>query len=224
MKKLVLLCFGLVTLSAVAFSQGSIVSFGVHGNVISSDINAAIQRLVQPTPPAQQQTTQILLEDVYGLGLGGGIHVDFNLGIIDLRLSGDYTSIAPEEDRFKSFVQTVFPGANIQYLEGGRITMLSGVLNGKFVILPVPIVKPYITGGAGLANLTTTPVKLTFNGAAIPDITLLKDQTVWTYNAGGGIDVDLGGSTLFVEIKINWLMIEEGTGTFVPIATAGLTF
>jgi hypothetical protein len=223
MKKLILLCISLVTLTTFAFSQGGMFSFGIQGNMINSKLNATLQRIVEPQGTTKQ-TTQILVEEVYGLGLGGGAHVDLNLSILTIRLAGDYVTLAPDKDKFKTFVQTVFPGASVQYSDGGRISVMTGTLSGKLIILPIPIVKPYITAGIGMANVTTTPVKLTFNGAALADITLLKDQTVMTYNGGAGVDIGLGSLTLYAEIKVNWLNIEEGTGTFVPIATVGLTF
>jgi opacity protein-like surface antigen len=223
MKRMVLLCICLITLSGFAFSQDGMFSFGIQGNMINSKLNATLLRIVKPQGQTEQ-TTQILLDEVYGLGLGGGAHIDLNLPILTIRLSGDYISLAPDKDRFTQFVAQKFSGVNIQYSDGGRISVITGNVNGKLVILPIPVVKPYVTAGIGIANVTTTPVKLTFGGVALPEITLLKDQTVMTYNAGAGVDIGLGGVTLYGEIKVNWLSIEEGTGTFVPIATVGLTF
>jgi len=46
--------------------------------------------------------------------------------------------------------------------------MISGSLNAKLVVLPIPAVRPYITGGGGLTYLKTTKVKLLFTGRRFP--------------------------------------------------------
>ena len=43
-------------------------------------------------------------------------------------------------------------------------------------------------------------------------------------NAGAGLDIDLSAFALFAEARVNWIMLEEGTSTYVPIVTAGITF
>jgi len=190
--------------------------------MISSNINAVLRDVAGMAPPSG--TYELALEEVYGLGLGGGVHLDVNLGLLSFRVYGDYISLSPDKDKFASAVQRYFPGANIQFVEGGRIEMYSGSVNLKFTILPIPVVKPYLTGGGGLAHVKTTPAKLSFAGTPIPEFEILKTQNVGTINAGAGVDLGLGPITLFGEIKLNWIFIEEGTSTFVPIGTVGLTF
>ena len=60
----------LVTLSASAQTPGVSVDFGVQGNVISSEINAVLRDIAGL--PAPSGTYEVALEEVYGLGLGGG--------------------------------------------------------------------------------------------------------------------------------------------------------
>jgi len=211
-----------VPVDSSAQESGVSVDFGVHGNVISSDINAVLREIAGL--PAPSGTYEIALEEVYGLGLGGGLHLDVDLGILTFRLSGDYITLSPDEEKFASAVQVYFPGAELTFVEGGQIEMISGALNAKLVVLPIPAVRPYITGGGGLTYLKTTKVKLLFNGVPIPDFEILKAQTVPTLNAGAGVDLELGPVTLYGEIKINWLFIEEGNSTFIPIGTVGVTF
>jgi hypothetical protein len=67
-------------------------------------------------------------------------------------------------------------------------------------------------------------VTLSLGTTRLQPVSILKTQTVGTYNAGAGADIELGGLTIFAELKANWIMLEEGTSTFVPIITAGLTF
>jgi hypothetical protein len=102
--------------------------------------------------------------------------------------------------------------------------MISGSANLKLVVLPLPVLQPYISGGAGLANVRATDVTLSLNGTNLSPVSILKTQTVGTFNAGAGADIVLGGLTIFGEIKANWILLDEGTSTFVPIVTAGITF
>ncbi len=207
---------------SMAQESGTSVDFGVHGNIISSDINAVLREIAGL--PAPSGTYEIALEEVYGLGLGGGLHLDVDLGLLTFRLSGDYVTLSPDEEKFADAIQLYFPGASLTFVEGGKIEMISGSLNAKLVVLPIPAVRPYITGGGGLTYLKTTKVKLLFNGVPIPDFEILKAQTVPTLNAGAGLDLELGPVTLYGEIKVNWLFIDEGNSTFIPIGTVGVTF
>ena len=158
-----------------------------------------------------------------GLAWEAVLHLDVDLGLLTFRLSGDYVTLSPDEEKFASAIQVYFP-VPLTFVEGGRIDMISGSLNAKLVVLPIPAVRPYITGGGGLTYLKTTKVKLLYNGVPIPDFEILKAQTVPTLNAGAGVDLELGSVTLYGEIKVNWLYIDEGNSTFIPIGTVGLTF
>jgi opacity protein-like surface antigen len=214
-----LLPFALL-LSTVASAQS--VSFGIHGNVINSEINAKVKEIAGITPSTG--TLQVALDEVYGLGVGGGVHFDVNLSILSIRISGDYITLSPDKDKFRTYVQQVVPGLPVQFVSGGRVDMFSGSADLKLVVLPLPVVRPYISGGAGLANVKATEVTLSLAGTNLKPVSILKTQTVGTFNAGAGVDIALGGLTIFGEIKANWIMLDEGTSTFVPIVAAGITF
>jgi opacity protein-like surface antigen len=218
MKRLALFCALCFAVSASAQTIG----FGVHGNMINSKINATVKQAInyQPSP----QTAQVALDEVYGLGIGGGVHFDIGLAILNIRISGDYMTLSPDKDKFKDYVQLVMPGLPVTFEEGGKIDMISGSANAKLTVLPLPVIQPYVTGGVGLANVKATDVVIAINGVKLNPVQLLKTQTVMQLNAGLGTDIKLGGTALFVELKFNWLELEEGTYTMVPIATAGITF
>ena len=222
MKSFILGSVMLVTLSASAQVPGVSVDFGVQGNVISSNINATLRDIAGL--PAPSGTYEVALEEVYGLGLGGGLHLDVDLGILSFRAYGDYITLSPDQGKFEAAVEKYFAGAAVEFIDGGRIEIFSGSINLKLVILPLPVVHPYVTGGGGIAHLKTEPAKLAFNGAPLPEIEFLKSQTVGTINVGAGVDFQLGPLALFGEIKVNWLFIEEGTSTYVPVGTIGITF
>ena len=152
------------------------------------------------------------------------VHLDVDLGILSFRVYGDYINLSPDGDKFEQRSAEILPGCSIEYVDGGRIEIFSGSANLKLVILPLPVVKPYVTGGGGLAYLKTTPATLSFNGAPLPAFEVLKAQTVWTINGGAGVDFHLGPVALFGEVKVNWLFIDEGTSTYIPVGTIGVTF
>ena len=218
MKRLLLVCA--LLMSTMAWAQS--VGFGVHGNMINSNINAKLKEIAGITPSTG--VLQVALDEVYGLGLGGGVHFDINMSILSIRISGDYITLSPDKDKFQSYVQQSVPGLPVKFVDGGKVDMISGHANAKLFLLPLPVFKVYATGGAGLANVKATKVTLSLGNTNLSPVAILKDQTVGTFNAGAGLDIELGGVTVFGEIKVNWIMLEEGTSTYIPIITAGLTF
>lgn len=206
--------------STVASAQS--VKFGIHGNLINSDINATVRQIAGITPSTG--ALQVALDEIYGLGVGGGVHIDLQLSVLSIRVSGDYITLSPDKDKFKTFVQVVIPGLPVQFVDGGRVDMFSGSANLKLTVLPLPVFKPYISAGAGVANVKAEDVTLSLGSTRLSPVSILKTQTVGTFNAGAGFDIDLTGLTIFLELKANWIMLDEGTSTFVPIVTAGLTF
>ena len=99
-----------------AKKSGTSVNFGIHGNVISSDINAVVRDVAGLPDP--NGTYEVALEEVYGLGLGGGLHLDVDLGLLTFRLSGDYVTLSPDEEKFASAIQVYFP-VPLTFVEGG---------------------------------------------------------------------------------------------------------
>jgi opacity protein-like surface antigen len=218
MKRLALFCALCFAVSASAQTIG----FGVHGNMINSKINATVKQAVNYQ--STSGTAQVALDEVYGLGLGGGVHFDIGLSVLNIRISGDYMTLSPDKDKFKQYVQQVMPGLPVSFEDGGKIDMISGSANLKLTVLPLPVFKPYVTGGVGLANVKATDVIISINSVKLPAVQILKTQTVMQLNAGVGTDIEISKIALFAELKFNWLKLDEGTYTMVPIATAGITF
>jgi len=221
MKRPLLFLSIIVLASATAFAQvpGVSVGFGVHGN--ATNFNLGIP---------EDEIKSTALQDVYGLGIGGGIHLDLDLPIITLRVSGDYLTMSPDEAKYKQIAQAYVPGLNVS-IEGGKIEMFSGNLNAKMVILPIPVVKPYITGGVGLARLKFGAATLIVNGARVPvegkdyeKFLALDSQTKTTANVGAGVDLTLGPVSLFGELKLNWIFTDPKTSSQIPVGTVGITF
>ncbi len=209
MKRLVLLVCCILVATAPSFAQ---VSFGVHGNALNFN-------------------TEGYANDVYGLGLGGGIHLDFGTPVIGIRVSGDYMFLDPDENKYKAAAAS-YLGSLAQNLtiDGGRMEIWSANANAKLVIFPLPVVHIYATGGIGLASIsfkeaTVTvpglpPYKVTDPGAVLG----LDKQTKMTTNVGAGLDIALGGLAIFAELKVNWIFTDPNTSSQVPVGTVGITF
>jgi len=218
MRTLILCCALAVASTAAAQSLG----FGVQGNISNLQLSANVKQIVG----VQSSATNTALEEVYGLGVGGGAHLDLNLPIISLRLSGDYMSLSPNADKFKTWLQSYLgSGVTSVAVDGGTITEYSLQLNVKLVILPVPVFHPYVTAGGGLAHVKMDDAKITINGTiTLPQQALIEEQTVSTLNGGVGVDLVLGSVSVYGEVKVNVFYITEGHGTYLPIATVGVTF
>lgn len=218
MRTLILCCAMAVASTAAAQSLG----FGVQGNISNLQLSANVKQIVG----VQSSATNTALEQVYGLGVGGGAHLDLDLPIITLRLSADYMSLSPNADKFKAFLQSYLgSGVTSVTVDGGTITEMSVQLNAKLVILPLPVFHPYVTAGGGLARVKMDDATITLNGTLrLPQQALIDQQTVSTLNGGVGVDLAFGGLTLYGEVKINVFYLSEGHGTYLPIATVGVTF
>jgi hypothetical protein len=201
------------------------VAFGIQGNVVNFKVSQDLKDLANI--PAGSQQTQAL-EQVYGMGYGGGIHLDFSLGILSFRVTGDYMQMTPDNAKFQDLVVKIAPSfIKSVTVSGGKITVIGGAADLKLVILPIPVVKPYITGGIGISQVNVDDAKLTitpiFGNSFTSTMTLLKKQTPMTLNGGVGVDLSLGIS-LYAEVKVTAFFLEGGTSTYLPIATVGLTF
>ncbi len=163
------------------------------------------------------------LKDVYGLGLGGGIHLDVAFAMLSVRLSGDYLKFSPDNDKYQQALNKIIGTAAGQFsVTGGGISMISGNLNAKMGILPLPVIKPYLTGGIGLARLSVDDATITQNGVPVHAIGGFSSDTKTMFNVGAGVDVSLGVN-LYVEAKYTWVMTDPTTSTLVPLQI-GITF
>ncbi len=212
MKRVLLLCCCIVAFASHAQS-GMGVRFGVQGNFTTINLPGPTINGVEP------------LKDVYGTGLGGGAHLDFNIPLLTFRLSGDYITFAPDNDKFRDNLAQLTGSAASEFsIEGGRIDIFSLALNGKYSFLDaLPIVSPYITGGFGLARLEAQETKILFQGQPSNTFAGKSSETEAQFNAGAGVDVNLVGIAIYLEAKYTWVTTEGGTSTYVPI-TVGVTF
>ncbi|MDH3251838.1 MAG: hypothetical protein OEM41_03545, partial [Ignavibacteria bacterium] len=80
-----ILCSALF-IAVPASAQAPSIEFGVQGNLTNFNLGGQ-------------------LEQIYGLGYGGGIHFDVSLGILSFRLTADYITLSPDKDKYRSLLQ-----------------------------------------------------------------------------------------------------------------------
>ena len=89
-------------------------------------------------------------------------------------------------------------------------------------ILPFPIVKPYLTGGLGLARINVSSATVKYQGIARSDIAGVNSDTRSSFNLGVGVDLELGIS-LYLEAKYTWIFTPGTASTYIPVSL-GITF
>lgn len=165
-------------------------------------------------------------KEVYGFGYGGGVHLDINLPLIlAIRIQGDYVTFGLDDAKFKNLLVNANPGTTAsQYaVGGGRFNILSVFANTKISPLPLPIVSPYLTGGAGIANVSVSDFKITHPTLQFNNTVGLKGETNFSANLGAGVDLDLIVLKLYLELRYTWIFSSGSTSTYVPVSL-GITF
>lgn len=218
MKRVILFCAVLAGFTASAGAQG--LRFGVQGDFVNFNLGVAQTNVQIPVVNTSLDISS-LVKDIYGLGYGGGIHFDVDLGLLAFRLSGDYIMLSPDKQKYQSLLGPI--GSQVT-IEGGRIDIYSGNLNLKFNILPLPVIHVYVTGGAGIVDIKMNDASLSLGTIKLLSFKAFDTQTKPTLNAGAGVDIKLGPVALFAELKVNFIMTTGKTSSEVPLATVGLTF
>ncbi len=179
------------------------VKFGIHGGI-------GALNMPEPVKPA------------YGLGYGGGLHLDLSLVVVSFRISGDYHVFPVDEDQFRTILTQSGVNASGFDVSGGAVKVLSLGVNGKFSF-PIPVVSPYLTAGVGYSNLKQGGLTVTFQGQEVPGVPRSISFDKATLNAGVGVDLSLFFADLFVEARYVLILAEGSSPGYVPI-TVGLTF
>lgn len=205
MKRLVLCCVLLAAFQSYGQVSGPKVAFGLQADVANLKVGGS-------------------LEEVYGMGYGGGVHLDVEFMMFSLRASGDYITFSPDNDKYRSALSRLTGSAAAGFaIDGGRVNIMSGTLSGKWGVLPLPLLTPYLTGGIGLARLSVDEAKVTLNGVAQGSIPAVQAETKTLANVGAGADLKLPGLSLYLEAKYAWIFTEGETSSYIPI-TLGITF
>jgi opacity protein-like surface antigen len=202
----------LIVLSSTALALGPGFAFGVHANFTNSNF---------PGPSMSGTNQQI--SSAYGVGWGGGVHMDANLMVFSLRLTGDYIHYSIDENKFRDSFRPFFGNAvNQMSIDGGGLGIIALAVNGKMPVLPLPIITPYLTGGVGLAWVNRDQVTTSIAGFAGNKFPSSSQSGKTSVDVGVGVDLKIG-IELFVEVKYAWIFTDVSTSTYVPVSI-GVTF
>lgn len=162
------------------------------------------------------------LNEIYGFGIGGGAHLDINLPVIlSFRLQGDYVRFSADQTKYQSLLASLVGGsaANDFSIDGGSISVWSVLANVKSNFLPIPIISPYITGGAGVANLSAADATVKYQGQPVQGGTIpgIAGETNFSANVGAGVDLKLG-IELYIEARYTWIFTSGETSTYIPVS------
>jgi opacity protein-like surface antigen len=94
--------------------------------------------------------------------------------------------------------------------------------NAKVAVMPLPVVRPYITGGGGLAWLSVAEAWTSIAGAPGRTFPATTQSGKQSFNLGAGVDLEVG-IKLFVEARYVWILTAGERSTYVPVAL-GVTF
>ena len=164
---------------------------------------------------------------IYGFGFGGGAHLDINLPVLlSFRLQGDYVRFSASQEKYQQLLASLVGGTAAKdfTIDGGGISLLSANANVKSSFLPLPVISPYITGGAGVANLSVADATVKYQGQPVQGGTIpgAKGETNFSANLGVGVDLKLG-IALYVEARYTWIFTSGETSTYIPVSI-GITF
>jgi opacity protein-like surface antigen len=202
----------LISISSTALALGPGFAFGVHANFTSGNF---------PGPSVSGVNQQI--NSAYGVGWGGGVHVDANLMVFSFRLSGDYIHYSIDETKFRDSFRPLFGTAVDQMsISGGGLGILTLAVNGKMPVLPLPVITPYLTGGIGLAWVNRDEVTTSITGFPGNKFPSSSQSGKTSVDVGAGVDIKIG-IALFFEVKYAWIFTDVSNSTYVPV-TVGVTF
>jgi opacity protein-like surface antigen len=191
------------------------VSTGVVAQTVGFGAHADIANLSLGLPASSNVGGS--LKDAYGPGYGGGAHFDVGLIGYSFRLSVDYLSFSPDNDKYRQVLAGLLGNSAAGYtIDGGKITIWSGSVNAKMAIFPLPLIQPYLTGGIGLANIKADGATVAYQGTPIGNPPGVPSQTKTLFNLGAGLDLKVG-ITLFVELRYTWILTDGEKTTYLPV-------
>ncbi|MGA9116021.1 MAG: outer membrane beta-barrel protein [Bacteroidota bacterium] len=163
------------------------------------------------------------LQEAYGPGFGGGVHLDVEIGPWSVRAVGDYMRFSPDNAQYRTILARWGGGSAEAYtLSGGEMTIISAGVNLQGDLLPLPVFSPYLTGGGGLGRITVADASVSYNGAPVGSVPGLSSETRASANVGAGVKLSLGVD-LYLEARHTWIFTEGESSTYIPVSL-GITF
>jgi hypothetical protein len=149
------------------------------------------------------------------LGLGGGIGVGlFVLPALMLQASVDYTTFGVDEEGLRER----FARPPDTLVIGGETSTFYASASVRFDLLSLPLVRPYVLGGAGFFRILPDDVQ--FDNVLVE----LEPENTVGFHGGVGVDVSLGPLiNVFAEAIYVAGLTEDQATSFFPFR-AGLVF
>ena len=141
---------------------------------------------------------------------GDGLNAGFTAGAaLDMHVPATPFGVRAEGSYSRFGLQGLTNGIS------AHTTDLGFNLNAVMTILPLPLIKPYITAGPSYSNLKFSASDGTNSGSA--------SEGHWGYNAGGGLDFGVGPIGMRLDVRYKHISVDGGSWTSVPL-TLGFRF
>ena len=174
---------------------------------------------------------QELISDAYGIGPTFGAHADLQIiPAFTTRLSVDYHTFSPDEDKLKALVGAVLSldPSTIASISGGSINVFAVTVNGIGRVQTQSPVTPYGLFGLGIHSISLSDIEGSTTtgqqGTLTEDDVNFKGGTKFGLNFAIGSDFRVARSvTLFVQVGYTLVFTEDESNGAIPILL-GFTF
>lgn len=166
------------------------------------------------------------ISDFYGIGFGGGAHVDAQfVPFLAARFGIDYMTFSSDKDKIKErLAQANGVQASALGFEGLNSGIFSINLTGIGKIQTHSALTPYGLLGFGLNFLSISESKVTFNGQPVAQAgTPSSSETDFGLNFGAGSEFKMGAIALTFEIKYVLIFTSGNSTAHIPILV-GVSF
>lgn len=202
MKRLPALLVALLVVSATSSAQLRW-GFGAQGGVSIGVFESAIK-------------------DYYGLGFGGGVHVDADVGkYFTGRFQFDYHMFPSDKDKIAGDLAQAnqVPASDIKF-EGLNINIMGFYLNGLGKLPTGSAFTPYALAGFGMNILSQSDPKVTYQGQAVT-VTGFNTETKTKFGIDFGAGAEYAVSRnicLGLEFRYVLIFTENNSNAHMPIS------
>ncbi|MCK5574031.1 MAG: outer membrane beta-barrel protein [Bacteroidetes bacterium] len=212
MKRLALIVFTVIVAGSTSLARDPKFGGGVHGGISISAF-------------------QELISDAYGIGPTFGAHGDLQIiPAFTARLSVDYHTFSPDDDKLKALVGAVLSldPSTIASISGGSINVFAVTVNAIGKVQTRSRVTPYGLFGLGIHSINLSDIEGTTTtgeqGKLTEDDVDFKGGTKFGLNFAIGSDFKVSKSvTLFFQIGYTLVFTEDESNGAIPILV-GVTF
>jgi opacity protein-like surface antigen len=212
MKRLAFIVLAVIVAGSSSLARDPKFGAGVHGGISISAF-------------------QELISDAYGIGPTFGAHGDLQIiPAFTARLSVDYHTFSPDDDKLKALVGAVLSldPSTIASISGGSINVFAVTVNAIGKVPTRSRVTPYGLFGLGIHSISLSDIEGSTTtgeqGRLTEDDVDFKGGTKFGLNFAIGSDFKVGKSvTLFFQIGYTLVFTEDESNGAIPILV-GVTF